>query len=245
LHDPSDLRITSQEDNKHIAFAPRSFIPAGAVQGANMAFRKPVLERIGGFDETFGPGTNFVCDDIDAVAAALWAGFRDAYDPRPTVYHHHGRRTAQEAQPLFRIYDPGRGAYFVKYIFNKESRYESLRAWISGLKRELRRGNSPSRSIPLFRCIAAPHRRGRFIRPNRASSSNIRKGGLSRCKNASLGHLRSKPFFKVLLRLQIPMRIKRTRHHLAPIMTGQKIVDLIFLVRPPLGFGLSAPTPPL
>src|SRR5215471_12116318 len=32
-------------------------------------------------------------------------------------------------------------------------------------------------------------------------------------------------FFKVLLRLQIPVRMKGTRHQLAPIMTGQKIVD--------------------
>jgi glycosyltransferase involved in cell wall biosynthesis len=195
LHDPNDLRLTIMEDSKPIAFAPRSFIPAGAVHGANMAFHKSVLERIGGFDENFGPGAKFVCDDIDALAAALWAGFRGAYDPRPTVYHHHGRRTAQEAQALFRIYDRGRGAYFAKYIFfNKESRYEYLGAWISGLKRELRysvtalrRGERPPAGqmqkageiraavrYALFRCVAAVHRRGRFIRPNRDSSSNTR-----------------------------------------------------------------------
>src|SRR5215831_20951997 len=32
-------------------------------------------------------------------------------------------------------------------------------------------------------------------------------------------------FFKVFLRLQIPVRMKRTRHQLAPVMAGQKIVD--------------------
>src|SRR5215468_9015466 len=32
-------------------------------------------------------------------------------------------------------------------------------------------------------------------------------------------------FFKVFLRLQIAVRMKRTRHQLAPVMTGQKIVD--------------------
>ena len=32
-------------------------------------------------------------------------------------------------------------------------------------------------------------------------------------------------FFKVFLRLQIPVRMIRTRHQLAPVMAGQKVVD--------------------
>jgi hypothetical protein len=79
--------------------------------------------------------TRFACEDIGAVAAALWTGLRGAYDPGPTVHHHHGRRTGEELDALWQIYDRGRGAYFAKYFFNKESRYEYLQAWIRSIGR--------------------------------------------------------------------------------------------------------------
>jgi GT2 family glycosyltransferase len=95
-----------------------------------MAFRRAVLERIGGFDERLGHGTRFSCEDIDAVASALWAGFSGVYDPRAVVYHHHGRRGESEVRELRRRYDEGRGAYYAKYISAKKSRSEYLKAWI-------------------------------------------------------------------------------------------------------------------
>jgi GT2 family glycosyltransferase len=138
LYDPEDLRITIMESEQKSILGPRTFVAAGTVQGANMAFRREVLEHIGGFDEKFGPGTAFVCDDIDAVAATLWAGFAGAYDPRPTVYHHHGRRTVEDREKIFRTYDAARGAYFAKYILKKESRATYLRAWMRSVKSDLR-----------------------------------------------------------------------------------------------------------
>ena len=48
---------------------------------------------IGGFDERFGAATKFFsAEDTDAMARVLGAGWRGAYDPRPLVYHHHGRK---------------------------------------------------------------------------------------------------------------------------------------------------------
>jgi glycosyltransferase involved in cell wall biosynthesis len=135
LYDDTDYRLTVNESEDRLYFRPQAFVSAGAVQGANMAFRKTVLEQIGGFDERLGAGTQFPSEDIDAVAAAVWAGIPGVYDPRPLVYHHHGRKTEREAQELMRSYDAGRGAYYAKYIMkNRASRWEYSRAWIKSAK---------------------------------------------------------------------------------------------------------------
>jgi glycosyltransferase involved in cell wall biosynthesis len=156
LFDPLDYKITIQESQHQCYFRPRTFIAAGQVQGANMAFKSTTLERIGGFDERLGPGTPFNCEDINAAAAALWAGIPGVYDPRPVVYHHHGRRTEREARELRRSYDAGRGAYYAKYILRGDSRSEYVRHWIRSIKKDwvwarrtcvgaLRQGRLPQR----------------------------------------------------------------------------------------------------
>jgi GT2 family glycosyltransferase len=149
LFDSLDCRITTEESQHRRAFRPRTFIAAGAVQGANVAFRRTILERIGGFDERLGAGTPFPCEDIDAAAAALWSGAIGVYDPRPVVYHHHGRRTGREARELMRGYDAGRGAYYAKYILKRASRLEYVMGWIRSVGKEwvwaLRRGRFPQR----------------------------------------------------------------------------------------------------
>jgi GT2 family glycosyltransferase len=158
LFDALDYRITIQESQQRCDFQPWTFIAAGKVQGANMAFRRTTLERIGGFDVRLGAGTPFPCEDIDAAAEALWAGIRGVYDPRPVVYHHHGRRTEREAQKLMRSYDAGRGAYYAKYILRRDSRSEYIRYWIRSIRDDwdravriysaaLRRGRLPHRGV--------------------------------------------------------------------------------------------------
>jgi GT2 family glycosyltransferase len=151
LFDPADYKITIQESQDQCYFRPRAFVAAGDVQGANMAFRRTTLQRIAGFDERLGPGTQFNCEDIDAAAAALWAGIPGVYDPRPVVYHHHGRRTEREVQELIRSYDAGRGAYYARYTLRKDSRSEYIRAWIRSIRYDcvgaLRGGRLPRRSL--------------------------------------------------------------------------------------------------
>lgn len=149
LFDTLDCPITIEESQHRCDFRPWRFISAGVVQGANLAFRRMILERIGGFDERLGAGTPFPCEDIDAAAAALWCGVIGVYDPRPVVYHHHGRRTEREAQELMRSYDAGRGAYYAKYILRRASRLEYVLGWIRSVGNEwvwaLRRGHFPQR----------------------------------------------------------------------------------------------------
>jgi GT2 family glycosyltransferase len=150
LFDATDYKITINESEVRQEFRPRIFVPTGAVQGANFAFRKTVLQRIGGFDERLGAGTPFPSEDIDMVASALWSGVIGVYDPRPLVYHHHGRKTWQEALMLMRTYDAGRGAYYAKYVMRSDSRCIYLREWLKSIKNEcidkIKRGGFPGKS---------------------------------------------------------------------------------------------------
>jgi len=125
LYDKNDLPITINESEEYSKILPRIFIGTGHVQGANMAFRRSTLERIGGFDEVFIGA----CEDTDTIARASWAGIAGAYDPRPTVFHHHGRRTKDQQRQIWAFYDRGRGAYYAKHILNRASRPTYLRAW--------------------------------------------------------------------------------------------------------------------
>ena len=130
LHDPEDLRMTIQLLDERREIPPGSFVPAGLIQGANMAFRREALEEVGGFDVRLGPGTRFNCEDVDVVARVSAAGWRGAYDPRPVVRHHHGRKTPAEARALRRSYDHGRGAYYVRCLLDRRLRRESARFWL-------------------------------------------------------------------------------------------------------------------
>jgi glycosyltransferase involved in cell wall biosynthesis len=129
LYEAEDHPITIRVDSAPIPIPPRSVVPTGLVQGANMAFRREVLARIGGFDDALGPGTPFCNDDVDAVARASAAGFAGSYVPEPVVHHHHGRRDPADIAALWRSYDHGRGAYYAKCIFDSPVRWQVARYW--------------------------------------------------------------------------------------------------------------------
>lgn len=136
LFDPEDLPVTIDLRSHPVEMPPRRFVPAGAVQGANLSFRRDTLERIGGFDPELGAGTPFPCEDIDAVAAALWAGIPGRYDPAPVVFHHH-RRRASDLPRIVASYDRGRGAYYMKYILRSDTRQVYMLGWARGAARRL------------------------------------------------------------------------------------------------------------
>jgi glucosyl-dolichyl phosphate glucuronosyltransferase len=62
------------------------------VWGANMAFRRELLERVGGFDPQLGGlGKKlFRGEETDLIKRALGLGLRIAYDAGPTVFHRIG-----------------------------------------------------------------------------------------------------------------------------------------------------------
>src|SRR6202044_1734457 len=58
--------------------------------GANMAFRRAALDRIGGFDVALGAGTpTSAGEDTLALTLVLRAGFEIAYEPAALMWHHH------------------------------------------------------------------------------------------------------------------------------------------------------------
>jgi glycosyltransferase involved in cell wall biosynthesis len=142
LHDPDDYPITIDESTTPRTFPARSFVCAGCVQGANMAFRRRVLLDIGGFDPLFGPGTLFIAEEIDAASRASAMGWKGAYHPKVVVRHHHGRKAADVAA-LWKSYAMGCGAYhmklllkghqffwFARSIYQLRWRYRNSRTWV-------------------------------------------------------------------------------------------------------------------
>jgi len=115
LHDPTDCPVTINETTTPLTFPARSFLAVGTVQGANMAFRRAVLAVLGGFDPLFGPGTQFVIEDLDAAGRASAMGWKGRYCPEVIVSHHHGRK-ATDIPRLKKLYGMGTGAYHMKLL---------------------------------------------------------------------------------------------------------------------------------
>lgn len=58
--------------------------------GANMAFRRAALDRIGGFDVALGAGTpTGGGEDTLAITLVLLSGYEVAYEPVALMWHHH------------------------------------------------------------------------------------------------------------------------------------------------------------
>lgn len=110
-----DSRYGYNEDNVFKLIPAGSFIRAGQIQGANMAFRRSLIDRIGVFDPMLGAGTPFRCEDVEYVSRASLAGFVGAHVPQLSVYHHHGRKLGDIGE-LKRLNDFARGAYYAKRI---------------------------------------------------------------------------------------------------------------------------------
>jgi glycosyltransferase involved in cell wall biosynthesis len=130
LYDPTDRRITIQESLEPLFFPPGSFITTGVIQGANVAYRRAAVMGVGGFDPWFGAGALYSGDEVELMARISAAGWNGAYDPRPVVYHHHGRKTAKDELRLTHWYDRGRGAYYAKFMLNRRTRSVYFKNWL-------------------------------------------------------------------------------------------------------------------
>jgi len=136
LWDETDIRVTVDYREQPEDLAPYRFIPAGMLQGANLAFRKPAIAAAGGLDPELGAGTPFPSEDVDLMAAAAWRGYSGRFDPRPVVFHHHGRKEEHRAG-IMDGYNRGRGAYYIKYILRRDTRWTYLAAWLRSAVRGL------------------------------------------------------------------------------------------------------------
>jgi glycosyltransferase involved in cell wall biosynthesis len=127
LGDPTDLPLTIKTTPTPLRFN-RRMNPAmnptrrdtiiGQFSSCNMTMRRTVFERLGLFDERFGPGAIFeAAEDGDYLFRAYLADITLEYVPDMTVLHYHGRKQKPDGFKLMRSYSVGSGALYAKYFF--------------------------------------------------------------------------------------------------------------------------------
>ncbi|HYB53873.1 MAG TPA: glycosyltransferase [Thermoanaerobaculia bacterium] len=85
--------------------------PQPQVWGANMAFRRELFERVGGFDPRRGVvgARLFRGEESALIDRALELGLKIAYDPAPTVFHRIGPERMRKAYFRRVIFDEAQG----------------------------------------------------------------------------------------------------------------------------------------
>ncbi len=84
--------------------------------GANFGMRRGLLERVGGYDEIWGPDSRLgFSDDGDLAWRIVRSGARWRVCPDIEVLHTHGFRRTDEAVVLLRQYQLGLGANFGRF----------------------------------------------------------------------------------------------------------------------------------
>ncbi len=79
----------------------RRGVPTWELGGSgNMAIRRELFARLGGFDERLGAGRAGGCEELELFYRALAAGVRCRYQPRAVTYHTHRRDMASLKQQL-------------------------------------------------------------------------------------------------------------------------------------------------
>jgi GT2 family glycosyltransferase len=90
--------------------------PVRLGMGANMAMRRSAWQQTGGFDESFGPGTELpAAEETDLAIRVLDLGYDMSHSSEPDVVHH-GFRAASTAARLFHGYWLAGGAMYGKHI---------------------------------------------------------------------------------------------------------------------------------
>lgn len=108
--------------------------------GANMAFRRGLLERIGGFDPALDMGTLVGGGgDLDMFARALDGGEVCEYSPDAIVFHHH-RETLSKLRWQTWGYGVSQGALCAKCLLGRRGRrIHAVRRYLRLLRDHVRR----------------------------------------------------------------------------------------------------------
>ena len=125
------------------------------MSGCNMVFRREVFGRIGCFDPAFGKGRRIgSAEDLDLMYRALRRGLSIFYLPHVVVRHAHGRDSDLAVAEVNREYVRGRGAFYWKFITDRE--IARMAYWeISGLFARKRRGAGAWRTLRMLVAGAA------------------------------------------------------------------------------------------
>lgn len=128
LFNPLDYPVSIMDVNEKIEIPPGSIVYPGLIQGSNMAFRRSVLNDLGGFDPVFGAGSHFAGEELELATRASMSGWHGGYFPGPLVFHNHGR-DRKSALVSQKNYDLGIGACYGKFLLDRATRRRCAFIW--------------------------------------------------------------------------------------------------------------------
>jgi cellulose synthase/poly-beta-1,6-N-acetylglucosamine synthase-like glycosyltransferase len=132
--------FTAAEFSRHGPQSPLFPLPPFGT-GANMAFRREALARIGGFDVAMGAGTpTQASEDTLAFTLVLLAGYRIAYEPAALTRHHHRQDIESLARQLHG-YGVGLAAYYLALVRHRPRVLPALLGLVPAAARYLRGGD--------------------------------------------------------------------------------------------------------
>jgi glycosyltransferase involved in cell wall biosynthesis len=123
LGDPTDLPLTINTTPERVQWhrrlkSARHRQIAGMLNGCNLTMPRAIVEKLGPFDERFGPGSMVGNgDDSEYLFRAYIAYIALEYVPDMTVIHWHGRKTAAQGRKLLQSYARGCGATYAKFFW--------------------------------------------------------------------------------------------------------------------------------
>ncbi len=156
LYDKNDIAHSLSLSNHRSQITHgMQIIKNAPIIGANMAFRKCVLDRIGGFDPLLGPGARCgIAEDVEILYRCHKSGFKIVYSPEVMVLHNHGRKSESEDFALSRLYAMGRGGLYCKHILRADLKMASIAAdEIYGLSKTLLKGFMIRKDFPHHRIM--------------------------------------------------------------------------------------------
>jgi glycosyltransferase involved in cell wall biosynthesis len=132
LYDPSDAPVSVRTSLRRQTFDDPGRLFT-MIPGCNMAVRREVVDRVGGFDPRMGAGARVAgAEDSDFLYRVQRAGFCMDYVPEIVVRHHHGRRDPAQLRALGRSYVVGRGGLYAKHALRGDGTAMRLAWWEMG-----------------------------------------------------------------------------------------------------------------
>ena len=109
--------------------------------GANTAWRRTMLEELGGYDIHLGGGTHARGgEDLDLYVTCIRAGYQLVYEPAAIVRHEHRREVSLLRRQVF-AYGVAMGAMITKRLLRREERSEMVARVPAGLDYLLNRSS--------------------------------------------------------------------------------------------------------
>jgi glycosyltransferase involved in cell wall biosynthesis len=129
LHDPAHLPLAIKVTTEREVLSNASNL-IGFMHGANFAFGRAVVDRIGVFDIRLGAGAGLgSSEDADFVYRAMRAGIPVIYQPEMRVSHDHRRVDPVEGFKQIREYSIGAGAMMAKHLLQGKADLVKMNYW--------------------------------------------------------------------------------------------------------------------